>query len=120
MKNKLLLLCIILMGVLSFAQAPQKMSYQSVVRNSSGTLITNSNVGIKISILQGSASGAAQYVETHSVTTNANGLATLSIGSGTPVSGTIAGVNWSAGPYLLKQKPIQQEALIIPLLPLVN
>jgi len=102
MKNKLLLLGVMLTGFLSFAQAPQKMSYQSVVRNATSTLVSNSSVGIKISILQGSASGTAQYVETHTVTTNANGLATLSIGSGTPVSGSMSAVNWSSGPYFIK------------------
>jgi hypothetical protein len=84
------------------AQSPQKMSYQSVVRNTTNTLVTNQAVGVRMSILQGSASGTAVYVETHSISTNANGLATLSIGSGTPVTGTFAGINWANGPYFIK------------------
>ena len=42
-----------------FAQAPQKMSYQAVIRNNSNALVTNSEVGMQISILQTSASGTA-------------------------------------------------------------
>jgi hypothetical protein len=63
----------------SIAQAPQKFSYQSVIRNSSNQLVANQQVGIKISILQGTANGAAVYAETHSPLTNSNGLATIEI-----------------------------------------
>ncbi len=85
-----------------FAQAPQKMSYQAVIRNSSSVLITSTPVGMKISILQGSSSGTAVYVETQTPSTNANGLASLEIGTGTPVTGTFAGINWANGPYFIK------------------
>ena len=85
-----------------FAQAPQKMSYQSVIRKTDGSLVVNTSVGIKISIFQGSASGTAAYVETQTTTTNANGLATLAIGGGTPVTGTFAGINWASGTYFIK------------------
>ena len=40
------------------------MNYQAVIRNSSGTLIANQSVGIRIKILQGSANGSAVYNET--------------------------------------------------------
>ncbi len=85
-----------------FAQAPQKMSYQAVIRNSSSVLITSTPVGMKISILQGSSTGTAVYVETQTPSTNANGLASLEIGTGTPVTGTFAGINWANGPYFIK------------------
>ncbi len=85
-----------------FAQAPQKMSYQAVIRNSSNALITSTPVGMQISILQGSSTGTAVYVETQTVSTNANGLVSLEIGSGTPVTGTFAAINWAVGPYFIK------------------
>ena len=93
MKKRILLVSALLMGAYSFAQSPEKMSYQAVVRNTGNALVSNSPVGIRISILQGSASGTAEYVETHTATTNVNGLATLEIGGGTVVSGTIAGID---------------------------
>jgi hypothetical protein len=86
----------------SAAQAPQKMTYQSVVRSASNALISNSPVGTQISILQGSSSGLAVYIERHTVTTNANGLATMEIGNGTPVSGSFSTIEWANGPYFLK------------------
>ena len=85
-----------------FAQAPQKMSYQAVIRNSSNALITSMPVGIKISILQGSLTGTAVYVETQTPSTNANGLVSLEIGTGAVVTGTFSGINWAAGPYFIK------------------
>ena len=85
-----------------WAQAPQKMSYQAVIRNSSNALITSTPVGMQISILQGSSTGTAVYVETQTPSTNANGLVSLEIGTGTIVTGTFAGINWAAGPYFIK------------------
>nr|WP_294860254.1 hypothetical protein [uncultured Fluviicola sp.] len=91
-----------LLGLLTFAQAPQKMTYQSVIRNNSNALISNTSVGVQISILTGSPSGTAVYIERHTTTTNINGLATLQIGSGTPVSGSFSGIDWSTGNYYVK------------------
>ena len=84
------------------AQAPQKMSFQAVVRNGSNALITSVPVGMKISILQGSATGTTVYVETQTPTTNSNGLVSLEIGTGTIVTGTFSGINWANGPYFIK------------------
>lgn len=86
----------------AFAQAPQKMSYQAVIRNASNVLVSNANVGIRISILQTSATGTAVYTETHQPLTNTNGLATFEIGGGTVVSGNFATINWANGPYFVK------------------
>ena len=106
MKNLIIILVLTfrfqLLTFNSFAQAPQKMSYQAVIRNSSNALIVSTAVGIKISILQGSSSGTPVFVETHTTSTNSNGLASLEIGAGTPVTGTFAGINWAAGPYFIK------------------
>ena len=85
-----------------FAQAPQKMSYQAVIRNSSNTLITSAPIGMQISVLQGSASGTAVYVETQTPSTNANGLVSVEIGGGTVVSGNFSSINWATGPYFIK------------------
>jgi len=84
------------------AQTPEKFSYQAVIRNSANSLLTNTNVGIQVSILQGSATGTAVYVERHTATTNSNGLLTVSIGAGTPVTGVFDNINWSTGPYYIK------------------
>jgi len=85
-----------------FAQSPEKMSYQAVIRNSSNDLITNTTIGMQISILQGSTSGTAVYVETQTPTTNTNGLVSIEIGGGAVVSGNFSSINWANGPYFVK------------------
>ena len=87
-----------------FAQAPQKMSYQAVVRNANNTLVTNQTVSARISIVQGSIYGTPVYVETHSATTNANGLLTIEVGEGTVLNGTMASIDWANGPFYLKSE----------------
>ena len=102
MKKLFTLLVIMALTISVFAQAPQKMSYQAVIRNSSGQLVTNHVVGMRISILQGSTTGTPVYVETQTPTTNANGLATIEVGGGTVITGTFVGINWSSGTYFIK------------------
>jgi predicted aspartyl protease len=84
-----------------FAQAPKSMSYQAVIRDASNVLISNQAVGTQISILQGTTTGTAVYVETQIPTTNANGLVSLAIGNGTVVSGDFAAIDWSNGPFFI-------------------
>lgn len=92
----------LLLTVSVFAQAPQKMSYQAIIRNSSGLLVVSSQVGMRISILQSSENGTAVYVETQTPTTNINGLVTIEIGTGNLVSGNFSAINWGSGTYFIK------------------
>src|SRR3954466_1608212 len=102
MKKLLLSFAAISLSLSLLAQAPQMFSYQAVIRDMTGTLVTSAPVGMQISILQGSVSGTAVFVETHNATSNANGVVSLQIGGGTAVSGTISGIDWSAGPYFIQ------------------
>ena len=102
MKKLSTLLAAVLFTLSLLAQSPQKMSYQAVIRNNSNQLLANTSVGMRISILQGSANGSPVFVETHTTLTNANGLASLEIGNGTIVSGSFSAINWAGGPYFIK------------------
>jgi len=86
----------------TFAQSPQKMTYQAVVRDAGDVLVSNTPIGMQISILQTTPTGVAVYIETQVPTTNINGLATIEIGNGTVVAGNFSTIDWSAGPYYLK------------------
>lgn len=94
----------LLLGTL-FAQAPQKMSYQAVIR-SGGSLVINSAVGVNIRIRQTTNIGSIVFEEEHpgiSTFTNANGLLSLEIGTGTLVStDPFSDIDWAAGPYFLE------------------
>ncbi len=102
MKKLYILLAAVIITVSAMAQAPQKISYQAVIRDAGNVLITNQSVGMQISILQGSVSGTAVYVESQTPTTNINSLVSQEIGSGTVVSGTFNTIDWSNGPYFIK------------------
>jgi len=89
-----------------FAQSPEKMSYQAVIRDATNTLVTNQSVGMQISILQTTTTtttttGTAIYTETQTVTTNTNGLVSLEIGMGV-TSDDFSAIDWKAGPYFIK------------------
>jgi uncharacterized protein (TIGR02145 family) len=101
-KKLLNLSILLLLTVTAIAQAPQKMSYQAVIRNSSNALVSNQPVGMRISILQGTTSGTAVYVETQTPSTNDNGLVSIEIGGGSVVSGTFASIAWANGSYFIK------------------
>jgi hypothetical protein len=101
MRKIFTLLAAILLMASGWAQSPQKMSYQAVIRDATNHLVTTV-VGMKISILQGSSGGPAVFVETQTTTPNVNGIISIEIGGGTPVTGTVAGIDWAAGPYYIK------------------
>lgn len=86
------------------AQPPNKFSYQAVIRDANDALLVNTTVGIRVSIMQdlGMMGIVPVYVETHTATTNNNGLLSIQIGNGIPVSGTISSISWSVWSYALK------------------
>jgi hypothetical protein len=102
MKKLIITIATLLLTFTAFAQAPGKMSYQAVVRNASNELVANSNIGMQISILQGSPTGNTVYAETQIPVSNENGLISLQIGNGTVVFGDMDEIDWSAGPYFIQ------------------
>ena len=87
---------------LGSAQVPDAFNYQAVVRNTSGEVLANQNVSLRISILQGSESGTVMYTETHAVSTNLFGLVNLKVGDGTLVSGVFSPGGWGMTSHFLK------------------
>ncbi len=102
--NSLFILLALLVQGKTFAQAPNLFSYQAVIRNSSNQLISNQQIGVRISILQGSESGSIIYAETQTPTTNPNGLITIQVGAGTIVNGSLSAIDWANGPYFIKSE----------------
>jgi len=84
------------------AQVPQRVSYQAVIRNAAGQLIVNQQIGMRISIFNGLTATVPVYTETHIPVSNANGLVTLEIGGGNPVTGTFGSIDWAKGTYFMQ------------------
>ena len=102
MKKTSLLILGLILSAITFAQAPNKMSFQTVVRNSQGKLVLNKSIGVRLSILQSTSTGTPVYVETNTKSSNANGLLTLEVGAGIVATGIFSTIDWSQGPYFLK------------------
>ena len=93
----------LLLTASAFAQAPQTMTYQAVVRDGNNALVVSSPISIRVSILIGSVTGTAVYVETHTTQTNQNGLFDIVIGGGVIVSGNYySDIYWPSYQYFLK------------------
>jgi len=100
--KKSLLFFAILFSTVAFAQVPQGISYQAIALNGSGNPVTSSNVGVRLSVLDNSASGTVLYTETQMKMTNPQGLFNLVIGQGNATFGTFAGINWSTNSKFIK------------------
>jgi hypothetical protein len=80
---------------------PQRFTYQSVLRDSLGQLLANQPVNIRLTLQRGPAMDAL-YSETHSLTTNANGLLSCIVGDGQVLLGSMDSIEWSLGQVYLK------------------
>jgi hypothetical protein len=99
-KSVLVLITLTFFLSTAYAQSPEKMSYQAVIRNSSDALVTNTQIGMEINIRQGSETGAVVYSETQTPTTNANGLVSIEIGGGTGFNT----IDWASDEYFIETK----------------
>lgn len=100
--KKLSFLAVFCVSAMALSQTQDAMSYQAIIRNSNNDLIKNQNVGMRFSIIKGSASGTVVYSETQSLPANNNGLVTAKIGAGTLVSGSYSNIDWGADTYFIK------------------
>lgn len=101
MRTLTLFLLGILLGATGLAQAPQRISYQAILRDAEGAVQANTSATLGLAIRQGSASGTVVYSENHAVTSNVFGLVNVSIGGGTVVNGSMAAIDWSTGSYFV-------------------
>jgi hypothetical protein len=89
-------------GNAAAANAPTAISYQAVARNAQGQPLSDAAVQVRFTLLTDSLTGAAEYSESHSLTTNSLGLFTTAFGAGTLLSGTFEGIDWASGSKYLK------------------
>ncbi|WP_430933061.1 hypothetical protein [Saccharicrinis sp. 156] len=82
MKQFAFLLSFILIAPILYSEAPQKINYQAIIRDSDGHLMQNQEIGIEISIIENSEDGSIIYTETQTVTSNSNVLINLYIVNG--------------------------------------
>jgi hypothetical protein len=98
-------LCILVFAsYINSASAQNGLNFQGVARTSNNVIIASQDISLKLSILQGSATGIPEYVEMRKVKTNAQGLFTAVIGDSetTITLGNFADIDWKLSPKFLK------------------
>ena len=89
-----------------FAQSPQGVGYQGVATDLNGVELINQTISIQASIISSSATGNIEWQEEHSVTTDAFGLFSLTIGQGTSTGNgsqtNFADILWGNALHFLK------------------
>ena len=102
--NLRILFFILLSIVMIKTNAQTGLNFQGVARTSNNVILASQAITIKLSILQGSVTGTAEYTETRKVTTNAQGLFTAVIGDTGAIStlGNFTTINWKLTPKFLK------------------
>lgn len=97
MKTRYLIIFLLLLGTVIYAQTPEKFKYQAVIGNESGEILANTTVALRISVLQDSDMGAVVYEEVFHPTTNPHGLVDLEIGNASFYS-----IDWAGHAHFLK------------------
>ena len=102
---KKLLYTLFIIPLIALGQVPQGINYQAVAYDSDGFELSNKEVGVRISIVEGSAFGTPQLVEEHDVVTTEQGLFSLIIGQGALLGGEVESlldIPWGSNTYFLK------------------
>ena len=119
--KKLLSALLLFASIYAFGQTvPQGINYQAVAIDESGkpipgvdivgSPIDDAEIGIRISILENSPTGAVLYQEEHEVLTDQYGMFNLVIGQGLQVSADpFSGINWQGDKYLQVELAIENN-----------
>jgi len=95
-----ILLCLL---YTSYGYSQNGINYKAIIKDDLGNVIANDLIQIQFEIRQDSETGTSVYAESHSPTTNDNGLIIVNIGEGALVSGSgsFDAIDWSSNPYFL-------------------
>lgn len=98
MKAKIIFNVIFLIGGICFSQTG--INYKALIKDGDGNILTNQGVGVQFIIYEGAALTNNVYQESHTTTTDANGLLITNIGEGTTAD-VFTNVNWSSDDHFL-------------------
>ncbi len=104
MKKLLFVSVFILMGVLLYAQVPQAINFQAIARDGGGNPMINTNIQIRLSVLDSAQGGTIVYQELRALQTNDYGSFSFQIGvaANFVTIGTFQSINWVTGNKHLK------------------
>ena len=100
MKTNHILKTLALLFFVTSATAQQGINYKAIINDAGGNVLANTAITIQFTILENGT--ASVYQESHSTTTDANGIIIVNIGEGTPQSGDFNTIDWGSNPHFLK------------------
>jgi uncharacterized protein (TIGR02145 family) len=83
------------------SQSPLGIPYQAVMRNADGSVMASSEAVFTFMIHDGTANGTVVYQESHSLTSNTQGLVSCVVGNGVVSQGSFSNINWGSGAKFL-------------------
>lgn len=84
------------------AQAPFAFNYQGLASNQNDEAYSETNISLRISIVESFADGPIVFSEDHQTTTNERGLFSIRIGMGNPILGNLRAIDWGADSYFIR------------------
>jgi hypothetical protein len=109
MKTKLSLRLLLILALCpvpcALCQIPQGFNYQAIVRNTTGDVIPNQNVKVKVAIHTTPTGGSPLWDEEHTLLTSQFGLVTFVVGTGPNLTGSITDfskIPWNAQTLYLR------------------
>ncbi|PBQ33421.1 hypothetical protein CNR22_17090 [Sphingobacteriaceae bacterium] len=92
-----LTLCLLLLSLIGFSQAPELINYQGIARDASGAAIAG-NVDLKFDLHQGGATSPTVFTEAQTVNTTSLGLFSTQIGK----TSNLGAIDWQSGSLFLE------------------
>ncbi len=87
----------------AYSQVPDAINFQAIARNANGDVLANTEIMLRLSILDGSAEGTQVYSEVRTLTTNNYGSFSFQIGRDvTDFEGDFSAIDWSANDKFIK------------------
>lgn len=102
MKTRYLVLLLIIFHVGNSFSQTRGINYKAVITDNNGSHLVNQSITIQFTILEGSMATNEVYKETHTTTTNANGIVIVNIGEGVNISGDFQTINWGFDTHFVK------------------
>ena len=93
----------VLFSLSALAQT-EGLNFQGVARNTAGEVLVSQKINLRLSILLGSETGTAAYMETRQVTTNPQGVFAVVVGDDKALtkSTNFSTINWTPSPKFIK------------------
>ncbi|MBN4085276.1 hypothetical protein JYT89_02935 [Flavobacteriaceae bacterium AH-315-B10] len=79
----------------------QGINYKALIKDGGGNVVANQNITVQFIIYEGVALTNNVYQETHTPTTDLNGIVIINIGEGSVDSGVFADIDWGADDHFL-------------------